>query len=207
MRSKEEQGRRKEKINSLFFFRAPSSSIEEKTKKRNKAKKKKNMLSRLGFALRETGQALDRLGCRLRGSEVYLEESASHLVTEERKGGLIPGARCRRLARASERMLPLPSPSSLFFSPPVQLAFPLPLPPPLEAHWCPLRSRIKIKPPQKLRRQFTATAPFSPSPLRCPRRPRPHSSLRRRRWRATSAWGTGPACGLGLSSEVRRWGV
>ena len=41
------------------------------------------MLSRLGFALRETGQALDRLGCRLRGSEVYLEESASELKEEK----------------------------------------------------------------------------------------------------------------------------
>ena len=47
-------------------------------------KQKKAMLSRLGFALRETGQALDRLGCRLRGSEVYLEESAyAFLEVEE----------------------------------------------------------------------------------------------------------------------------
>lgn len=42
---------------------------------KKKKEKKETMLSRLGFALRETGQALDRLGCRLRGSEVYLEES------------------------------------------------------------------------------------------------------------------------------------
>lgn len=46
------------------------------------------MLSRLGFALRETGQALDRLGCRLRGSEVYLEESELMEKTPRlRRGG------------------------------------------------------------------------------------------------------------------------
>ena len=32
------------------------------------------ILHRLGFMIRETGQALDRLGCRLQGSNVYLEE-------------------------------------------------------------------------------------------------------------------------------------
>ena len=42
------------------------------------------MLSRLGFALRETGQALDRLGLRLGNrSEIYLEESACSGKTED----------------------------------------------------------------------------------------------------------------------------
>jgi hypothetical protein len=30
--------------------------------------------NRLGFALRETGQALERLGCRAQGIDSYLEE-------------------------------------------------------------------------------------------------------------------------------------
>ena len=63
---KKEEKRKKLTVTlSLFARRSPS-----------RKGKKKAMLSRLGFSLRETGQALDRLGCRLRGSEVYLEESA-----------------------------------------------------------------------------------------------------------------------------------
>jgi hypothetical protein len=61
------------------------------------------MLSRLGFAIRETGQALDRLGCRLRGSEVYLEESASKL---KRRIWFVR-CRCRcRCRRFEQEMLP-----------------------------------------------------------------------------------------------------
>ncbi len=32
------------------------------------------ILHRVGFMIRETGQALDRLGCRLQGSNVFLED-------------------------------------------------------------------------------------------------------------------------------------
>ena len=32
------------------------------------------LLRTLGFAIRETGQALDRLGCRLQGAEPFAEE-------------------------------------------------------------------------------------------------------------------------------------
>jgi len=34
------------------------------------------LVARLGFAIRETGQALDRLGCRLQGAQPYAEECA-----------------------------------------------------------------------------------------------------------------------------------
>jgi hypothetical protein len=33
------------------------------------------LLHRLGFIIRETGQALDVLGCKLAGSNTYLEDS------------------------------------------------------------------------------------------------------------------------------------
>ena len=32
------------------------------------------ILHRVGFMIRETGQALDRLGCRLQGSSAFLED-------------------------------------------------------------------------------------------------------------------------------------
>ncbi|KAK9908668.1 hypothetical protein WJX75_001214 [Coccomyxa subellipsoidea] len=36
------------------------------------------VLQRLGFIARETGQALDRLGCRLQGNNAFLEEVFKH---------------------------------------------------------------------------------------------------------------------------------
>ena len=40
------------------------------------------ILHRVGFMIRETGQALDRLGCRLQGSNVFLEDGrAAKLAT------------------------------------------------------------------------------------------------------------------------------
>lgn len=38
------------------------------------------VFQRLGFIIRETGQALDRLGCRLQGNNAFLEEGAPPLL-------------------------------------------------------------------------------------------------------------------------------
>ena len=37
------------------------------------------LLHRLGFIIRETGQALDVLGCKLIGSNAYLEEGKNYV--------------------------------------------------------------------------------------------------------------------------------
>ena len=40
------------------------------------------ILSKVGHILRETGQALDRLGCRLQGNNAFLEEGERARINE-----------------------------------------------------------------------------------------------------------------------------
>lgn len=37
-------------------------------------------MQKLGFMIKETGQALDRLGCRLQGSNVHLEDGKFSVI-------------------------------------------------------------------------------------------------------------------------------
>lgn len=53
----------------------------------------------IGFWVRETGQALDRLGCRLQGKYAYVEELNRHRTLMnlfDKQPKVRAGARCRR---------------------------------------------------------------------------------------------------------------